>query len=368
MPLRELERIKAVNRFLRLEISKDAELQEIVELSARICGTRAALITFLDGETQNVIFKTGIQLENGPRAEAFCDHVVRREAFFQVENALLDDRFVTNPLVTGSPNIRFYAGAPLTTQDGLNLGSLCVIDTDEHRLSDIQRQMLIALSKQVIQLLEFDMSLQVLRSQYVSAKQAEIELRAFFESTIDHHLLLGRNFEVLAFNRAWENHVYIRYGKHLTRGKSMSGFIHPDNLEKFYHDYLHALKGTAIYDERDLGTDGQEAWRIVKFEPAFDADGVVIGVAVNTTDVNRRVKQESIVQEQHRSLEQIAFMQAHELRRPVATILGLMDLIKANDYQQIETELSYLEKTVEELDAKIKLVIDEVTIVNHKQR
>ncbi|MVN91767.1 GAF domain-containing protein [Mucilaginibacter aquatilis] len=365
MPLRELERIKAVNRFLKLEISKDAELQEIVELAARVCGTNAALITFLDADIQNVMFKTGIQLDNTKRVDAFCDHVVRSESFFEVENALTDERFNRNPLVTGKPDIRYYAGAPLTTQDGMSLGSLCVIDTAMNKLSELQKQMLVALAKQVIQLLEFDMSLQILRSQYISAKQSEIELRAFFESTIDHHLLLGLNFQVLAFNRAWESHVLAAYGKNLTRGASMTDYVHPANLSRFYQDYLHALKGTAIYDERNLGNEGEEAWRIVKFEPAFDMDGKVIGVAINTTDVNRRVKQEILVQEQHKSLEHIAFLQAHELRRPVATILGLMDLIKENEYKNSQSEFEYLEKTVEELDSKIKLVIEQVSVASY---
>ena len=90
MPLKELERLAAVNRFLKLEISKEKEIQEIVELAAKICGTPTALVTL-------------------------------------VADTLLDNRFVDNPLVTGGPGIRFYAGAPLTTQDEFNLGSLCVI-------------------------------------------------------------------------------------------------------------------------------------------------------------------------------------------------------------------------------------------------
>lgn len=76
-----------------------------------------------------------------------------------VPDALLDARFVNNPLVTGGPGIRFYAGSPITTQDGHKLGSLCVIGQESRELSSDQQEMLQALSKQVIHLLEFDASL-----------------------------------------------------------------------------------------------------------------------------------------------------------------------------------------------------------------
>lgn len=67
-------------------------------------------------------------------------------------------------------------------------------------------------------------------------KRTEIELRSFFESSIDHNLLLARKFEILAFNKSWESHVLNAYGLQMERGKDMAVYVRPDNLEKFHHD------------------------------------------------------------------------------------------------------------------------------------
>jgi GAF domain-containing protein len=182
MPQRELERVKAVDRFLKLELSKESELQEITNLAAEICGTPTALITFIDKDTQYIKFKKAFEFDVTERQNAFCHHVIEAEEILVIPDAMLDERFVNNPLVTGNPNIRFYAGSPLTTNDGHHLGSLCVIDQEPGQLSAIQQRMLQALAKQVIQLLEFDESIQILKEQCIEATRNEIELRSFFLS------------------------------------------------------------------------------------------------------------------------------------------------------------------------------------------
>ncbi|MES2266666.1 MAG: GAF domain-containing protein [Bacteroidota bacterium] len=357
MPLRELERIAAVNRFLKLEISKEKELQEIVELAARICGTPTALITLIDADTQFIKFKVGFKYETTSRADAFCNHVIEKDQVMLVPDAQLDERFAANPLVTGDPNIRFYAGSPLTTRDGLNLGSLCVIDQLPKALNDLQQQMLAALSKQVIQLLEFESSITVLKDQFIAAKRSEIELRSFFESSIDCHLLLGKDFEVLAFNKAIERMIAMAYNRHLVRGNDMGRYLNPDFKNEFYNNYLKALKGTAAFEQRKINYADRQIWWLIKYEPAFNTDGEIIGVSVNSTDVTARVEHEETVTAQNRSLREIAFIQSHELRRPVASIIGLMNLLKSDERVAGIEELVMMEKAVIELDEKIHLVV-----------
>lgn len=136
MPLRELERLQAVNRFIKLEISKEKELQEIVELAASICGTPTALITLIGEDMQYIRFKTGFKYNTTRRKDAFCNHVIEQDELFMVLDTDLDNRFINNPLVTGGPHIRFYAASPLTTQDGHHLGSLCVIGQAPGELSE----------------------------------------------------------------------------------------------------------------------------------------------------------------------------------------------------------------------------------------
>ncbi|RFZ84426.1 PAS domain S-box protein [Mucilaginibacter terrenus] len=357
MPLRELERLAAVNRFLNLNFSKENEVQELVNLAAEVCNTPIALVTLLSEDTQHIRFKVGLDKKTTAREDAFCNHVITQDDFMMVGDASLDNRFVDNPLVTGDPNIRFYAGAPLTTQDGYTLGSLCVIDKVPNQLSDLQQKTLKALSKQVIHLLEFDVSIKLLKEQFIEAKRSEIELRSFFESSIDCHWLLGKEFELLAFNKSLERHMFSQYNKVLERGRSMADYLTPEILKEFYLNYQRALKGTAAFEQRRIDYSSRTVWWLIKYEPAFDPDGFIIGVSINATDVTTRVEHEHTVNLQNQSLREIAFIQSHELRRPVASILGLMNLLKNDERLKDIEEITLMEKAALELDEKIHLVV-----------
>ena len=357
MPLRELERLAAVNRFLKLEISKENELQEIVNLAAQICETETALITLIDEHTQHIKFKVGCEPDTIPRADAFCNHVIDQNELMIVRDATLDNRFATNPFVVSDPSIRFYAGSPLTTTDGLNLGSLCVLDKAPKELSDLQQKMLSALSRQVIQLLEIETSIKILKQQFFEAKRSEIELRSFFESSIDCHLLLGKNFEVLTFNKSVERLLSTGNGKLLERGKLIGPYLNADFLDDFTTNYNKALKGTAVFEEREINYGNRSTWWVIKYEPAFDPTGEIIGVSVNSTDVTARVEHAKIVSTQNNSLSEIAFIQSHELRRPVASIMGLMELLKEDSRINSIEEIQLMQRAVLELDEKIHLVV-----------
>ncbi len=356
--MKELERLQAVNRFLQLKISREKEFEKILALAAAVCNTKTALITLIDEDTQHIIFKHEFAFNKTTREQAFCAHVISQKDVMVVQDAMKDERFINNPLVTGSPNIRFYAGAPLTTQDGYNLGSLCVIDQKPAELSYIQQQMLAALSKQIIQLLEFDASLAILKDQYLKARRSEEEMRAFFDTSIDCHLLLGKDFEIIAFNKAWDNHVKTSYNLTMEHGKSMRAFLHPKNVDMVYNDYSKALKGIPVLSQQKVTNGSQEFWRITRYEPAVNNEGETFGVSINSTDITSEVQQKEIVITQNESLREIAWIQSHEIRKPVATILGLMALLKANGHVDEIQELQLLEQAVAELDSKIRLIVD----------
>jgi PAS domain S-box-containing protein len=360
MPLRELERLQAVERFLKLESSKDAELQAIVSMAAKICGTPSALITLIDHDTQHIKFRHAHSNKCSSREDAFCNQVVMQGVMIVVPDSLLDPRFASHPSVRGDRGIRFYAGVPLTTFDGYHLGTLCIINQEAGTLNELQQDMLNILAKQVMQLMELDESVSLLKAQYAESKRAEIILRSFFESSMEQHLLVGLNFEVLACNKTWERYALERYGRKMEVGKSMIDFIHQDHLHEFYKDYTTALRGTAVYDERNLRRNGKDSWWIVKFEPAFDDMGVIIGVSVNVADVSSRVERENMVKMQNEQLREIAFIQSHEFRKPVSSILGLMQLIDLDGRVNDMEEWAMMQKAVEDLDSKIKGIVSQI--------
>jgi len=358
MPLQQLERLKAVNRFLTLEIDRKKELEDIVKLASEICQTSVALITLLDDQTQYIKFNVGFNHPTTSKKDAFCQYTIQEYDVFEVPDAKRDERFIQNPLVTGDPNIRFYAGAPLTTQDGHNLGSLCVIDQQPKELTDIQKQLLRVLARQVIQVLEFEFSINALKSQFVKAKQGEIKLRSFFESSVSCHLLLGRDFDILAFNKSLELFIDDLYGIKIREAMDIRAYVHESHLPTFVENYQVALSGKTVTSEREIVyPDKRVSWYIT-YEPARNEEGVILGVSCNATDITERIQRERLLGAQNESLRKIAYIQSHELRRPVSSILGLMDLIKGEDYYHPDREeLVMLERAVEELDGKISAIV-----------
>ncbi|KWV95187.1 sensor histidine kinase [Erythrobacter sp. AP23] len=107
----------------------DPELQELVELVAKICAAPMALVTMVEEGRQLFLTRTGIDARETPRSTSFCAHAMLGSEAMEVCDAHEDERFADNALVTGPPYIRFYAGHPLISAEGAPLGALCVIDT-----------------------------------------------------------------------------------------------------------------------------------------------------------------------------------------------------------------------------------------------
>jgi signal transduction histidine kinase len=124
-------------------------------LASFICKTPISIISFIDDERQWFKSIVGLDVSETKRDYAFCAHAINKpNELLIVENPLNDARFVNNPLVTGAPQIRFYAGAPLVTSDGMALGTLCVIDLEPREINDDQKKALEILANQVMVQLE----------------------------------------------------------------------------------------------------------------------------------------------------------------------------------------------------------------------
>ncbi len=171
-----------------LDTAPEAEFDEFTTLASSFCQTPIAIITLLDEKRQWFKSRIGLAVSETPRAVAFCDHTVASRELFVVQDALQDPRFCNNPLVLGTPNIRFYAGAPLTTPQGYVIGTLSVIDTVPRQLSSQQLQALRILSRHVVILLELRKNIAALKQTVTNLNRAEKELKqiqAELESRVD---------------------------------------------------------------------------------------------------------------------------------------------------------------------------------------
>lgn len=137
-----------------LDTPSEREFDDVALLASFLCDAPIALISLVDKDRQWFKSRVGIDIAETPRDIAICAHAILGEDVFEVGDAAADPRFADNPLVTGDPHLRFYAGVPLKTSDAQAIGTLCVIDRVPRHLDPRQRTALQALGRQVMRLIE----------------------------------------------------------------------------------------------------------------------------------------------------------------------------------------------------------------------
>ncbi len=146
VPADDERRVVALEELGILGIDSGDRFDRITRLAQQVFGVAAAAVTLVDRTVQHHKSQYGVRLEDGPRAQAFCDHTIRRAETMVVEDATVDERFVHNPAVTGGPRIRFYAGHPIEAPGGHRVGALCLVDDKPRRFSEAERGMLAELA------------------------------------------------------------------------------------------------------------------------------------------------------------------------------------------------------------------------------
>jgi signal transduction histidine kinase/CheY-like chemotaxis protein len=154
LPDNETERQHALFDLAILDTASEPAFDELARLAAHMLKVPIALVSLVDADREWFKARYGLDASELPRDISFCGHVVRNDAPVVVRDAHTDVRFADNPAVTGAPHVRFYAGMPLRTADGLVLGSLCAIDHVPREPTSEQLEMLELLARQVMRLLE----------------------------------------------------------------------------------------------------------------------------------------------------------------------------------------------------------------------
>lgn len=177
---KEDERIKLLESYSILDTLPEIDYDNLTAIAAEICGTPISLISFVDKERQWFKSHHGIDVSETSRDFSFCAYAINDpDNVFIIEDSRKDMRFHDNPIVSGEPNVIFYAGVPLINENGLPLGTLCVIDHKPKTLTQNQIRSLKALSDQTMKLLDLRLKSMELETAMVKLEKKNQELERF---------------------------------------------------------------------------------------------------------------------------------------------------------------------------------------------
>jgi signal transduction histidine kinase len=199
LPLDEARRIQALKRSAILDSLPEQAFDDIVALATRLCDAPIGLVSLVDNERQWFKACIGLPVSQTHRDLAFCAYaILEPDTLLVVEDATLDPRFSSNPLVLGEPFIRFYAGAPIITDDGHALGTVCVIDSQPRTLNQGQLDALQALARQTAALLQLR-ELSAQRDQ--EARQLSLQVIAALADDNTAHARLRQNQRIASIGQ-----------------------------------------------------------------------------------------------------------------------------------------------------------------------
>jgi PAS domain S-box-containing protein len=199
-PKYEIERMVALRQLEILDSGPEDDFDDIVALASQICETPISVISFIDDQRSWFKAKVGVECDYIPRGISFSAHELQCDSSLIIPDCRNDDRFVNNPLVSGKPGLRFFAGAPLINEEGFVLGYLCVIDHKPRTLSDQQRSSLGILGKQVMTLLKLRLQIIKLKKAEEESRTSEEQMNTIFQNAIDAVIITDNEERILQWN------------------------------------------------------------------------------------------------------------------------------------------------------------------------
>jgi two-component system cell cycle sensor histidine kinase/response regulator CckA len=307
IPPNESERLGALRRYDILDTPAEAEFDDFTRLASQICGTPVATITLIDAARQ--WFKSSIGMAAGetPRDISFCGHTILGDDVLEVSNALEDERFRDSPLVTGAQKVRFYAGAPLVTPDGLNIGALCVLDETPHHLTPEQREMLTVLSRQVVHLLELRLAgrrikwlnenlEQLVTRRTEELRESEDRFRQMAEQSSEVFWFVGLNPEGIPYVSPAVEGIWGMPAETFCRNpRTWISSLHNGDQARVGGAFEALLLGQSARFEaecRVIRPDGSMRWVLTIGTPIRNECGELVRVGVMAKDITERKRAE----------------------------------------------------------------------------
>lgn len=288
------ERETLVADLIKVDGQVREKLDAITRLATSTCDTPIGVVSLVGRDAQTFLGRTGLDALSTPREWSFCSQAMLQDHAMVVPDALLDARFQDNPLVTGEPHIRFYAGHPLHSKTGMPLGSLCVIDTQpKDGLSDDQLAHLKTLADAATLYLE-NWAEERSHGQISAQAQHDIDVMTRRFATLAEalpQLVWSTPSDGMSdyFNNKWVEHTGQEAAA--SYGTGWMDFLHPEDLHHTQAAWHHSVKSGEPYEieYRLRRHDGQYIWMLARGLPVRDAQGKAVRWIGTCTDINERV-------------------------------------------------------------------------------
>lgn len=342
IPINEDLRLMALKSYQIMDTDPDSTIDDITEIVADICDVPIALVSLVDDCRQWFKSAQGLDAAETHKDIAFCAHAINGEQIFEVPDTLEDERFHDNPLVTGEPHIRFYAGMPLISEEGFALGTLCAIDTKPKALDKRQRKYLCTLAKEVMGRFELQRKNRLLQ-------EAKTLHELITETNQDYIFVKDKEYKIVQANTAFIS-LYPESMRERVIGYTTVEDYKPEEAEEFLKDDKQAFAtGRVEKYEALLFPDGRHRTLFttkIRFEDNA-GEPYILGVA---RDVTEREELIASLQKSNHDLEEFAYIASHDLKSPLNAVKSLLSLLEEDLADALDDDTNQL---LEMIDTRI---------------
>ncbi len=327
-------RAKALAGFDILDTPPEPAFDDLALLASEVCGTPMALITLIDDDRQWFKARVGFEATETGMARSVCIHAVAEPGLTVIPDLRSDERTCANPSVRGAPDLRFYAGAPLVTEEGHPIGTLCVLDTEPrpeglrpHQASTIE-----VLARQVMAQLALRRAVKDLATRTETLRAQEGRLRTVFETIYQFQGLLTRDGRLLdanavslkAIGRSLDEVAGQPYGD----TPWFSGTPGMRDRVRGWVDQVGA--GHVVREEFELHLPGGVRVFDFAMRPVRSTDGTVVGMVPEAVDVTDRRSAEAQLRQAQKmeAVGQLTGGLAHDFNNMLAVIVGSLNLLE----------------------------------------
>lgn len=309
----EQSRLSALTGYAIMDSGTEQAFDDLVNLARSILDVPIAYIALIGRDRQWFKSSHGLTLEETPRDISFCHHTIKRDEIMIIADTHEDPGFRDNPLVTGPPHIRFYAGAPIITPDGYAVGTICLSDTQPHH-DFTKGDALMALARQAAALLELRKAVGV---QQEAIRLAADQRDRLWDNSLDLMLIARPDGQLVAGNPAWEK----MFGAVPSDGSAnLANFLGPDE-ERSPMPMIDGQKDVQV-ERQMLTLDGQvvyTSWTLAR------EDDMIFGIARDITRA-REAETQLVHAQRMESVGQLTGGIAHDFNNLLTIILGNLEM------------------------------------------